>query len=146
MNVQAGERGDREMIETEREPGTGSRPRGRTVLVADDEAKIRDLVRDVLEPCGFEVLEAGNGHGVLAELQRTRVDLLVLDLAMPEMEGIETLQKLRALRPDLKVLVISGAFGGHFLRCAQHLGAHAGLKKPFSCDSLILQVEALLAA
>jgi CheY-like chemotaxis protein len=122
------------------------REAGRTILVADDDDKIRDLVRDVLEPCGFQILEAGNGLGVLAELQRTKVDLLIMDLAMPEMEGIETLQKLRSMRPDLKVLVISGAFGGHFLRCAQHLGANAGLKKPFSCDSLIQQVEALLAA
>ena len=63
---------------------------------------------------------------------------------MPEAEGIETLQSLRFNRPELKILVISGAFGGSFLRCARALGAHAALKKPFSCESLLDSVRHLL--
>jgi CheY-like chemotaxis protein len=115
-----------------------------TVMVADDDAEIRVLVRQILEPCGCKVREASNGSEVLDEIVRTPVDLVILDLVMPGMEGIETLRALRMLRPELKVLVISGAFGGSFLHCAKLLGADASLKKPFSCDALIGYVERLV--
>jgi CheY-like chemotaxis protein len=116
---------------------------GTTVLVADDEVEVRDLVRQILEPHGFHVREANNGYEVLDEVERSHINILILDLVMPGMEGIETLRKLRTRRPDLKILAISGAFGGSFLACAKHLGANAALKKPFSCDTLLSEVLAL---
>jgi CheY-like chemotaxis protein len=124
--------------------GLDRRPTVPTVLVADDEAEVRDLVRQILEPHGFLVRDANNGSEVLHQVERTQVDLVILELVMPGMEGIETLRSLRVLRPKLKILVISGAFGGSFLPCARQLGAHAALKKPFSCDSLVSQVWALM--
>jgi len=116
-----------------------------TVLVADDQEEVRDLVRQILEP-QFQVREARNGREVLDEVERLPVDLVILDLVMPDVEGIETLQILRCRRPDLRVLVMSGAFGGSFLQCARLLGAHAALKKPFSCDALLSSVHSLLQA
>ena len=107
------------------------------ILVADDEDEVRDLLRQILDPDRFRVLEATNGREVLETVKHTPIDLVILDLVMPEAEGIETLQSLRFNRPELKILVISGAFGGSFLRCARALGAHAALKKPFSCESLL---------
>lgn len=115
------------------------------VLVADDEEEVRDLLRQILDPDRFRVLEATNGREVLETVKHTPIDLVILDLVMPEAEGIETLQSLRFNRPELKILVISGAFGGSFLRCARALGAHAVLKKPFSCESLLDSVRHLLA-
>jgi CheY-like chemotaxis protein len=115
------------------------------ILVADDEEEVRDLLRQILDPERFRVLEATNGREVLETVKNTPVDLVILDLVMPEAEGIETLQALRFNRPELKILVISGAFGGSFLRCARALGAHAALKKPFSCESLLDSVQHLLA-
>ena len=118
---------------------------GATILVADDEDDVRDLVRQILEPHSYQVLDARNGREVLEEVARTPVDLLILDLVMPEVEGIETLQALHVSRPNLRILVMSGAFGGSILQCARLLGAHAALKKPFSCDTLLRNVVTLLA-
>jgi DNA-binding response OmpR family regulator len=117
---------------------------GTVVLVADDEVEVRDLVRQVLEPHGFRVQDASNGYEVLDRVERSKIEILILDLVMSGMEGIETLRRLRVRRPDLKILAISGAFGGSFLSCAKQLGANAALKKPFSCDSLLAEVRALL--
>ena len=58
------------------------------------------------------------------------IDLVITDLVMPEQEGLETLQRLRAERPELPVIVISGAFGGSFLKTARRFGATATLPKP----------------
>jgi len=123
----------------------GAGPLRRTILVADDEEEVRDLVHQILEP-EFQVRDARNGREVLDQLDRSPVDLLILDLVMPDVEGIETLQVLRGSRPDLRVLVMSGAFGGSFLQCARLLGAHAALKKPFSCEALLSSVNNLLQA
>ncbi len=114
------------------------------VLVADDEDEVRDVVGQILESHDFQVCDARNGKEVLEQIGRQRIDLVILDLVMPDVEGIETLQSLRAARPDLKVLVMSGAFGGSFLHCAKLLGADAALKKPFSCESLLQCVTSLL--
>jgi DNA-binding response OmpR family regulator len=116
-----------------------------TILVADDEDEVRGLVRQILEP-QFLVRDARNGKEVLQEMDRAPIDLVILDLVMPEVEGIETLQALRGRCPDVPVLVMSGAFGGSFLHCAKLLGAHAALKKPFTCDALLERVCALLEA
>jgi len=116
-----------------------------TILVADDEAEVRGLVRQILEPHSFRVLEARDGKEVLEEVDLTQVDLLILDLVMPDVEGIETLRVLHRDRPDLRILVMSGAFGGSYLQCARLLGADAALKKPFSCDVLLQSVASLLS-
>lgn len=126
------------------EHDSGHSPGKAMVLVADDEREVRDLVREILEP-QFCLCEARNGKEVLEQVERTAIDLLILDLVMPGMEGIETLRALRARRPELRILVISGAFGGSLLNCATILGAHAALKKPFSCEALLSSVRTLLS-
>jgi CheY-like chemotaxis protein len=131
-------------VEPKEAPGRASP--GATILVADDEAEVRDLVRQILEPHAFRVLDASDGREVMQRVSETKIDLLILDLVMPDVEGIETLRALQAKLPDLRILVMSGAFGGSFLRCARMLGAHAALKKPFSCDALLANVQMLLAA
>lgn len=115
-----------------------------TVVIADDEQDVRDLMRELLEECGFTVFEASSGETVLEAAAGRHIDLVVLDLVMPGMEGLETLRALRREYPNLKVMVVSGAFGGSFLRAARILGANAVLKKPFSCELFLERVGALL--
>jgi CheY-like chemotaxis protein len=124
------------------EDGSRVRP---SIVIADDEEDVRCLVRQALEPLDSQVWEAGSGREVLRIMEKRPADVVILDLVMPEMEGLETLQLLRTRMPRSKILVISGAFGGGFLNCARLLGAQAALKKPFSCASLLAEVEALLA-
>ncbi len=74
------------------------------VLVVDDEAAIRLLARRVLEQEGYDVIEASSGLKAIVIAQGTTVDLLMADLEMPELSGDEMVRRVRATRPDLKVL------------------------------------------
>ena len=73
-----------------------------------------------------------------------RIDLVVTDLVMPGKEGIETIQALRLEQPEMKIVAVSGAFGGAFLQVAKGLGADATLKKPVSSSDLTATVAAML--
>jgi CheY-like chemotaxis protein len=89
-------------------------------------------------------VEAQDGFEALLATSQVAVDLIILDLVMPEKEGIETLRTLVQNHRQIKILVISGAFSGLMLKCAKSLGAHDVLKKPFSCEAIIQKVEQLL--
>ena len=114
------------------------------ILVADDDEPVRELLCQVLEAEGFSVLEAVTGRDVLEQIKKQPVALVILDLVMPEMDGLETLQSLAQNHPGVRVLAISGAFGGSFLDCARLLGAKGILKKPFNGAELVARVRTLL--
>lgn len=115
------------------------------ILIADDEAGVRGLMRESLKP-DYEVFEAADGSKTMRMMESVPVDLVVLDVCMPEMDGIETIRALRGLRNDVKILAVSGAFDGFFLAAARALGADAVLEKPFSGPDLRECVERLLPA
>jgi DNA-binding NarL/FixJ family response regulator len=77
-------------------------------------------------------------------LKKERADLILTDLVMPEQEGIETIKTLRREYPELKVIAMSGAFGGDYLRIASYLGAHATLAKPIQMEKLLALVKETL--
>ena len=118
--------------------------RSASILVADDDADMRGWLRDALETDGYDVVEAANGKMAVELLRRERVDLVITDLAMPEQEGIETIRLLKEEYPKLKIIAISGAFGGTFLEIAKLLGAGAALLKPIQLDNLLHTVHQLL--
>lgn len=115
-----------------------------SVLVVDDEEGIRDLFRLTLAAAGYKVVEAKDGREAMARLREEPFDLLITDLVMPEREGIEMIETLRKQRPDLKIVAVSGAFGGMFLKVAKALGANATLAKPVSPDALLATVRNML--
>ena len=118
------------------------------ILVIDDDPALRRTVRKILERGGHEVEEAENGLTGLRLVEKSRPDLVVTDLVMPEKEGIETILELRDRFPEVGVLAISGAGGvdptGPLLD-AQLFGAHATLSKPFDIQELLDVVERVLA-
>jgi|WetSurMetagenome_2_1015567.scaffolds.fasta_scaffold68329_3 CheY-like chemotaxis protein len=120
-----------------------SRPAPR-VLVVDDEEAVRKLLAGVLASAGYQVVAASDGHQAQKVLDSTPVDLVVMDLVMPNREGIETITGMHQARPDLKIIAISG-YGGTFLNVATRLGACAALAKPISPDQLLRAVEDALA-
>jgi CheY-like chemotaxis protein len=115
----------------------------RRVLVVDDEESVRKLLAGVLASAGYEVMSASDGHQAQKILDARPVDLVVMDLVMPNREGIETIAGLHQARPDLKIIAISG-YGGTFLNVATRLGACAALAKPISPDQLLRAVEEAL--
>jgi CheY-like chemotaxis protein len=116
----------------------------RTVLVVDDDENVRSLFVECLD-AEYRVLQAGDGEEAVAIVRRERdLDLLITDLFMPKQEGIETIQAVRDLLPGLRIIAISGAFGGQFLKAAERLGVDATLLKPIRLDALRKTVEDVL--
>ena len=116
-----------------------------TVLVIDDEANIRQLLRTIFEEGGYTVIEAINGREALAKMSGHDIKLVVTDLVMPEQEGLETIQTLRRRFPEVKILAISGAFAGSYLKMAGQLGADRVLPKPFQREQVLKAAEESLA-
>jgi CheY-like chemotaxis protein len=118
------------------------------ILVIDDDPVVRRVVTLALEAAGHSVLRCENGRKAVAYLQHDHADLLITDIVMPEMDGVETLRAARQLDPNLPILAISG--GGSFdpkdyLGIAQAFGATAILSKPFRPTELMDLVSQLLA-
>ena len=115
-----------------------------TVLVVDDEAPIRKIARRVLEEAGYTVTEASNGLEGLVRLgEGTPVDLLIADLDMPELGGDEMVRRIRATRPDLKVLYVTGHID-RLMDARPLWEGEAFLDKPFTMAGLREAVSLLL--
>jgi DNA-binding response OmpR family regulator len=122
----------------------GAAPKARSILIADDDEQVRSLLREILQKEGYEVFEAPNGKQAVERMNLQETDLLMIDLVMPEQEGLETIRSLRKERPSLKIVAMSGAFAGEFLPVANVLGAGATLKKPFAVEEVLEVVHKLL--
>jgi CheY-like chemotaxis protein len=117
-----------------------------TVLVVDDEPQVRGLARAVLTRRGFAVIEAGDGVEGLEQAFARRPDAVVLDVSMPEMDGVEVLQKLRAGFPDLPVILSSGYPSEGLLDDEAAAGPTGYLKKPYAPRDLIECLQAVMGA
>jgi CheY-like chemotaxis protein len=115
-----------------------------SILVADDEETIRQSVRRCLEHAGFDVCEAANGAEVAAACQAAPFDLAVIDVFMPQKDGLEAIMSLRKQQPDVKIIAMSGAPEDVFLDSAAGLGASRVLRKPFRPAELLDIVRDLL--
>lgn len=117
------------------------------ILLIDDDSSVRTALRLTLGRYGHEVAEATNGKEGLTLLQGRGFDLLITDIVMPEMEGLEVLRDVRAKHPAMKTIAISGGgwqSGLDYLRMAKLMGAATVLAKPFSTEALMAAVNALL--
>ena len=115
----------------------------KTILVVDDEPKIVQLARDYLEHAGFAVLAAGEGHTALAMVRSAKPDLVILDLGLPGMDGLDV---ARTLRKDSNVpLIMLTARGEETDKLVGlELGADDYVTKPFSPKELVARVRAVL--
>ena len=119
----------------------------RTILVVDDEDGIRSLLQELLEAAGHHAMVAADGRDALKVLaQGETVDLVITDLVMPNQDGVETVPEIRRRYPQTKIIAMSGAFGGQFLRTAELLGASATLAKPINAASLLEAVNKVFEA
>jgi CheY-like chemotaxis protein len=115
------------------------------ILVVDDDPQALKLLGRILTRGGYEVHTAGSGKKGLELLDTAEpFDLLVLDLSMPAPDGFEVLKEVRAARPGLRTLVISGFMGGALLTAAELMGATATLNKTDAPRLLLLMVNRLL--
>lgn len=117
------------------------------ILIIDDDPNIRELLRDVLEGAGHTVIEAKNGNAGIESAQQDQPDLVIVDILMPEKEGLETISEIKKNLKNARILAISG--GGrkadmNFLHLAEKLGADRTLAKPFRIENLTQTVNGLL--
>ena len=121
-----------------------------TILLVEDEELLRAGVQEVLEIQGYKVITAPDGEQALACLAAQTIDLIITDLVMPKMDGVDFVKQLRTIKPDLPVIVVSGSTRNIMQRYGidsiQVPGANASLPKPFKSVDLIEQVRQLLAA
>src|SRR5882724_210985 len=117
-----------------------------TILIVDDEEQIRSSVRGVLADEGFRVLEADNGRTALTVMDAERPRLVLLDIWMPELDGIELLRLIQERHPATRVIVISGHGNIETAVRATQLGAVDFIEKPFSLEGLLQRVERALGA
>jgi DNA-binding NtrC family response regulator len=121
----------------------------KSILVVEDDDAYRRSLEQILTKSGFATVEAANGREALSIYNPETFDAVVLDLIMPDVEGIETLTKLRRASPDIRVLAISG--GGQigakdYLDMASKLGAKETLAKPFTAEAFIGALHRILDA
>ena len=111
------------------------------VLVVDDEPPIRRFLRTSLAPQGYTVLEADDGAAALEQLQRNAVDVVVLDLGLPNMHGFEVIERLRAMGSTVPIIVLSSRTDEAGKVKALDLGADDYVTKPFGIDELLARIR-----
>ncbi|OOZ40296.1 hypothetical protein BOW53_08290 [Solemya pervernicosa gill symbiont] len=120
------------------------------ILIVDDEEPVRAMLRDMLEVHEHEVEEAVDGRDAIECYRRGHFDMVITDLVMPDMNGLDLIMALREEKKDVKILAISGGGGivGRFdyLPIAKLIGAESILKKPFDLQQFSSSVAKILDA
>jgi CheY-like chemotaxis protein len=127
------------------------------VVVVDDEIDVRDAIERVLERAGYSVRTTRGAADALLELRRCNADVVITDIMMPEINGVEAIESIREEFPEVRIIAISG--GGNFgitayepnaittsayLAAAERAGAYLVLTKPFESKDLLRAVEQVL--
>jgi CheY-like chemotaxis protein len=110
------------------------------ILVVDDEDLVRNTLRRILERDGHEVVEAENGEVALEKFKQKQTDLVIVDLFMPVMDGLELLNELRLEFPGTKMIAISGSIyerRPRFLEIAGRMESVKTLAKPFTAQEVV---------
>jgi CheY-like chemotaxis protein len=128
-----------------------------SILVIDDEPDVRDSLKRVLDRAGYLVRTAANAVDAIAELERSLANLVITDIIMPKLDGVQAIEMICKAFPTVRIIAISG--GGSFgisaykpaaitttayLASARNAGAHLVLTKPFEAVELIRAVETVL--
>jgi len=116
-----------------------------TILIIDDEPGIRTVLRDILEDESYSVLDAEDGIQGLADLAANQVDIVFLDVWLPNMGGMDVLKKIREQYPDVEVIMISGHANISLAVQATKMGAFDFLEKPLSLERTMTVVRNALA-
>ena len=123
------------------------------ILIVDDDVAVQATIKILLERAGHSVVVAGGGRNGLVIFESERFDLLLLDIFMPGMDGLEMMRLVRQRQPLIPVIVISGnpipsdsGSGPDFLAMATRLGAVSSLQKPFKPAALLAAVAGCLEA
>ncbi|MDQ4094622.1 MAG: response regulator [Actinomycetota bacterium] len=116
----------------------------RRVLIVDDEVDLLLALSVLLQSSGYQVFEARTGAGGLAAAEREKPDVVILDVGLPDVSGVEVLRQLRERGTQAAILVLSAHASRHTERSAAAEGADAYVTKPFNPDELLQTLDRLL--
>jgi DNA-binding response OmpR family regulator len=111
------------------------------ILIIDDEMEIRDFVKDFLEDREFDVTTAPNGEKGVEIFKPGLFDLVICDMLMPRMIGIEVLRRIKEVAPDQTVIMMTGVKEASMMEKAKQLGCHLYLTKPVGLNDLEARVN-----
>ena len=111
------------------------------VLVVDDEEPVRNLLQRVLKEAGYDVVTAANGQEALDKVSQLNAGVVLLDIKMPGMSGMEVLRQLTANRPETCVVMATAAGDAQTAVEAMKAGAYDYITKPFNRDDVVLKVQ-----
>jgi len=111
------------------------------ILVVDDEETIRNLVQRILQSKGYDVETATNGNEALSKVEKLDIGVMILDMNMPVMSGMETLQQATTRWPDICVIMVTAVNDAETAVEAMKQGAYDYITKPFDRRDLILKVQ-----
>lgn len=117
---------------------------GELIMIVEDEAGVRDLLRDTLKIAGFVTIEADNGMSALTVLRSHKPDLIIIDINMPLMDGFELVERLRGTGDLVPVLMLTARAEQQDIARGLTLGADDYVVKPFGLEELILRVKAII--
>lgn len=114
------------------------------ILLVEDNNELRAMLKGAIEKNNHTVIEASNGREALNKFKSLFIDIVITDLLMPEQDGIGLIMELKKLKPDIKIIAISG--GGkagptNYLNIAKTLGADATFSKPFNLRDIIDEID-----
>jgi DNA-binding NtrC family response regulator len=116
------------------------------ILVIDDEKDLRFLFKKILAPEGYTVLTAQNGYDGIKINQKSDPDIILLDLKMPGINGIETLRRIRKKDPDVIVIIITGYGDAETIRDAAELNVYEYMAKPFNNETVMKTIKEAVAS
>jgi UDP-3-O-[3-hydroxymyristoyl] N-acetylglucosamine deacetylase len=120
------------------------RPTQKTILIVDDDDKVRESVREVLADEGYRVVDTADGTRVLELIEQENPRLVLLDIWMPQIDGIDLLKQIKSKEAAINVVMISGHGNIHTAVTATKFGAFDFIEKPLSLDALLLTVQRAL--
>ncbi|MFT8310968.1 MAG: response regulator [Sporolactobacillus sp.] len=111
------------------------------IMVVDDQPGIRMLLREVFKQTDYQIVTAANGEQALELLKKEDLQLVLLDMKIPRMNGLEILHKIKDLKPEVKVIIMTAYGENTMVQEALRSGAVAHFTKPFDLHELIATVE-----
>jgi CheY-like chemotaxis protein len=117
------------------------------ILIVEDDSDLREMLKDLLVRRKYTIIEASNGKEAISRFKPAVTDLVITDIIMPDEDGLKVIMKLREIKPEIKIIAISGggkAGPGNYLNLAKALGADEIFSKPFSVNVLLSKIDSLL--
>jgi len=111
------------------------------ILVVDDDAGILNLFREILESAGFTAVLESDGVSAVNRLSCEDFDIVIMDIMMPGLNGIETLKKIKEMNKNIFVVMMTGFAGEEEIKQAQFEGSYMVLRKPFNSDTLLEKIH-----